>query len=147
MGKLLGVPFPSAKDETADPGKADDTYQAAVRLLIDKRRDTKKYPLVFKENVTYGFCRNLLGLRWIGLSFALVGTLVCVLAGLMPPASKSPNFMAWTLAVTCAAFLAFWIFAVRPSLVRVPAVAYAERLLESSEDIVGTKTAKPKKKD
>ena len=147
MGKLLGVPFPSAEDEAADPGKADDIYQAAVRLLINKTRDTKKYPLVFKENITYGFCRNLLGLRWIGFSFALVGTLVCALAGLMPTASKSPAFMAWTLALTCMAFLLFWIFAVKPGLVRVPAVAYTERLLESSETLAGTRTVKPKKED
>lgn len=147
MSKLLGVTFPSADEEAADQAKANEVYQAAVRLLIDRTRDIKKYPLVFKENITYGFCRNLLGMRWIGLSIALLGTVACIVAGLMPTASKSPPFMAWTLTVTCAVFLTCWSFMVRPGLVRVPAVAYAERLLESSESLAGTKTTKPKKKE
>lgn len=147
MGKLLGVTFPSQEEEAADPAKADEVYRAATKLLIDKTRDTKKYPLVFKENITYGFCRNLLGLKWIGLTIAILGMAACLTAALMPTLSKSPPFMAWTLTVTSAVLLVGWIFWVRPGLVRVPAVAYAERLLESSETLAGTRTTKPKKKD
>jgi hypothetical protein len=147
MGKLLGVTFPSAQEETADPAKADEIYRAATKLLIDKTRDTKKYPLVFKENIAYGFCRNLLGLKWIGLIIALLGTAACVTAAFMPAVSKAPPFMAWILAVICAMFLICWIFMVRPKLVRVPAVAYAERLLESSETLAAARTTKPKKQE
>jgi hypothetical protein len=59
-------PFPTRDEEAHDPGAADDIYQSGVRWLLNQTRDTKKFGLLFKENITYGFRRNALGLKPIG---------------------------------------------------------------------------------
>jgi len=46
---------------------------AGVKLLIDKTRDTKAYPLVYKENVQCSSCRNLYGMQ----KMAIVTSLLC----------------------------------------------------------------------
>src|SRR5258708_1403854 len=63
LSRLLSKSFPTPEDETGDPVSADNLYAAGVKILIDKTRDTKAYPLVYKENVQYGFCRNLYAMR------------------------------------------------------------------------------------
>ena len=81
--------------------------------------------MLLKENINYGFCRNLLGMRPTGVATSLLGFAACVAAGLHYR-STTP----WFLAIACLAFLARWVFTIRPDWVRIPAVAYAERLLE-----------------
>jgi hypothetical protein len=66
LAQLSGLTFPSQAEELADQAAADGIYDSAVRALIEQRR-TKKYDLVFKENCNYGFVRNLVGLKPIGL--------------------------------------------------------------------------------
>src|SRR2546421_5900613 len=44
LSKLLGRPFPSAEEERNNPVQADEIYEAATRLLIEKTRDTKAFP-------------------------------------------------------------------------------------------------------
>lgn len=66
LAQLSGLTFPTEAEEVADPIAADKIYDSAVRALIEQRR-TKKYDLAFKENCNYGFVRNLVGLRPIGL--------------------------------------------------------------------------------
>ena len=74
-----GLSLPTAEDERSDPEAADAAYASAVNWLKEQRRDTKKYPLLFKENIEYGFRRNLLGAKPVGMSLsasALVGTVI-----------------------------------------------------------------------
>jgi hypothetical protein len=47
--------------------KSDDKYNSAVRWLRNNRRDKKKYPLVIKDLITYGYARNLFGLKNISI--------------------------------------------------------------------------------
>jgi hypothetical protein len=44
-------------------------------------------------------------------------------------------------------FLAWWIFVIKPAWVSVPAVAYAERLLESIENIPQSRKGSAEKGD
>ena len=41
-------------------------------------RDIKRFPLLFVENVTYGFRRNLFGLKRIGLGINAIVVVACV---------------------------------------------------------------------
>lgn len=59
--------LPTAEQEEANPEAADHAYSSAVKWLIEHTRDTKKFKLLFEENVGYGFRRNTLA----GKSFAL----------------------------------------------------------------------------
>lgn len=70
---------PSPEQERADPKAADAMYASAVKWLQERCRG-KAYPLVEKENAEYGFRRNLLGLKPIGVAACLAALLISVLA-------------------------------------------------------------------
>jgi hypothetical protein len=63
LAKCLGKTFPDRETENADPAAADELYRAGVLWVINATRDAKAFPLVFKENVAFGFHRNTFGLR------------------------------------------------------------------------------------
>jgi hypothetical protein len=66
---------------TKDPAKADEVYQSGVRWLLDQTRpdDGKKFDLLFRDNIAYGFRRNALGTRPLGV-FIAIGCLAWALA-------------------------------------------------------------------
>jgi len=85
----LGRPAPSAGDEERDQNQADGFYAAAGTWLRENTRDTKKFSILFNENVTYGFRRNLLGLRWPAAALNLIVCMICI--GLLRPINWPPN--------------------------------------------------------
>ena len=66
--------LPTAQAEAADPEAADDAYEVATKWLIGRTRDSEEFPLLFKENVSYGFRRNLWGLKPLALPLACRGS-------------------------------------------------------------------------
>jgi hypothetical protein len=107
-------------------------YEEAVAALRELTRDRARFPLVFAENVEYGFRRNALGLRWIGLALSMVA--IGVSAGVLLAGGRydRDHLVRWLVpggvGVACAGF---WLFVVTPSWVRRSAELYANRLLES----------------
>jgi len=71
------IRIPTAEEEARDPNSADQIYSALTRFLIGATRDTKRFPLVFKENINYGFLRNLWGLKPFGLVISVLGASTC----------------------------------------------------------------------
>ena len=145
LSKLLGTPLPTLQEEQADPEAADDIYNAGIKLLINKTRDVKEFHLLYKENVQYGYCRNLFAMRSMGLIFTLLGSVACLAAGLWNTHVGDPKIYPWVCLAADLVFLAWWIFTIKPAWVKVPAFAYAERLLESIENVPqsrGTRSAK-----
>jgi hypothetical protein len=61
LASKLNLRFPTASEELADPRAADATYESAARWLLDQTRDTKTFPLLFKELIAYGFRGGLKG--------------------------------------------------------------------------------------
>lgn len=57
----LNVPAPREQDERSHPKEADAFYEQAATWLRENTRDTKRFSILFNENVTYGFRRNLFG--------------------------------------------------------------------------------------
>ena len=128
---IAGWSAPTVDEEATDPRTAEAAYDSAVRWLRESTRDRKRYSLVFKENVSYGFRRNLYGLKPIGLTLALLcvagnlGALyhtVFVAGGPVPPPGIA------SLALTLVA-VAGWLLVVRQSWVRDGADGYARALL------------------
>ncbi len=70
--KIPGLKLPSVKEEGSDAVRSDQCYASAVNFLREYTRDKMKYPMVYADNVAYGFSRNLLVMRWIGTAFALL---------------------------------------------------------------------------
>ena len=146
ISKLLGKPFPAPQEEAADSAHADEIYSAAVKLQIGKTRDTKKYHLLFKENMHYGFCRNLFAMRPIGIIVDVLGVIASCAAGVWFVHTGDPKITPWVCAAANTIFLFLWIFTVKSEWVKIPAFAYAERLFESTEQPSRTKKEKDERK-
>lgn len=130
-----GLVFPSAAEEIADKNRADKVYEFATAWLLAQTRDTKKFSLLFQENISYGFRRNLWGLKPLGIALAVSGgacssfavLLNYALSGLRP----ASEIVIATAAVWCLSLC--WVFAVRPSWVKVPADGYGLQLLAACD--------------
>ena len=123
------------EEERADPDDADARYETAVRWLLEYTRDRKGFPLVFKENGSYGFRRNLYGLMPIGLTVALVCAVANLIAVYQSTAGGNGAFSAagaTALIVTVVAVVV-WLFVVKPAWVRDAGDAYAKALLAACE--------------
>lgn len=132
--------IPTPEEEERDPQKADHIYEACVRHLITRTRDRKQFPLIFHENVNYGFRRNLWGMKLFGTLFALIGLAACGLNLWLN--WKNTQRIAGEAAISGIVnlgLLLFWLFWVTPSWVRIPADAYSARLFESCEHLKSEK--------
>ncbi len=139
LTKLMGKPLPTAEEERDNPAHADDIYEAATRLLIGKTRSSKDYPFVYRDNVNYGFCRNLFALRGIGLTATIGGFLVNLAACYWSLASGKVDFLPIGCAFVDCGLLLWWCFICNGKWVKVPAMNYAQHLLECTEKLTRSK--------
>ncbi len=80
--KVPKLQFPSPEEEQDNPAAADAIYEAAIAWLRENTRE-KKFAMVARENAQYGFRRNLLSLKPLGVTgctLALVCASLAVLA-------------------------------------------------------------------
>ncbi len=75
---IAGLDLPGLDDEKKNPADADLRYQSATNFLREYTRDKARYPAVYRDNVAYGFSRNLLAIRNFGLSIALICVMINV---------------------------------------------------------------------
>jgi hypothetical protein len=136
LAQAAGVAFPSADDEMENPAHADSIYEAAVHHL---RQNTRNDPLIFKENVGYGFRRNLWAMKAVGVTLSLCGALAAILAyAVHGDAGGALQLTAAGTAVANACLLAWWLLRIGPEWVRLAGEAYAERLLASCDSLPPT---------
>lgn len=137
----LAVVMPTAEEELRSPGAADAAYVAAGDALRPLTSDRKKYPFVFKELVAYGFNRNAYGVRWVGLTVALMTILAATLhAGALllspitldPAALENDHIMVIVLGLGMACL---WSLHFTGATVRMAGVSYAKKLWEALEKI------------
>lgn len=134
----LGITLPSAAGEAENPTAADDAYIGATRLLREMTRG-KPHGLLLKENIAYGFHRNMLAVRPIGILSSLAGiALGLVLSEMLQLNPLAVDFSklaepglagGMTLAVSTTLLLS-WTYFSEFSVKRMGYV-YAERLFES----------------
>src|SRR5262249_8085205 len=77
----INSPAPTEAEEKADPQQTDAFYERCGDWLRENTRDTKKFSILFNELVTYGFRRNLFGVKWPALLLNLIVVALC--AGLV----------------------------------------------------------------
>jgi hypothetical protein len=137
LARKLKLQFPSSEEENASPSEADEIYRAGVKWLLGKTREQKRFALLFKENVSYGFHRNGFGLRWIGFLIGLVSMAWLVIAVQAYSAQAwlaiTPNHVA-TLGVVIAMMLA-WPLYFTEERVKQAAYAYADMLLRACDEM------------
>ena len=126
---------PTREDEYSDPRSTDRFYQRCSVHLRSTTRDKGRFNMVYEENVTYGFRRNLLGLKWLALGLDVLVLLVCllILKGLMPSAFAMNSEMAYTVTAIVAAHMVFFVFAVSRSSVMAASDQYSRQLVFACE--------------
>jgi hypothetical protein len=128
--------LPSAAEETRDPAQADHVYAACVQFLISQTRDRATFPLLYKENVNYGFRRNLWGLKPLGMTVVACCLIAAIWrAGVLQSSGVELKSELLVNMVVSFMLLIFWTLWVTQKWVRIPAEAYAARLLECCEQL------------
>lgn len=129
-----GWSMPTPSEEAADPASADGYYTSAVTWLLEHTRDKGQYPLVFEENINYGFHRNMLALRPIAVTINLVciGFILLNAYVLHHLVNLADVGIVVTLCISIG-MLAFWTFIVSPDWVKSIAYAYARALFASCD--------------
>lgn len=145
LSKVLGERAPTARQEAVNPEAADDFYQSGTRWLLENTRDHDDFPIVFLENIAYGFSRNALALR----PFGLVSCIACLVYVLF-----NSEIVTWAdgvhfnvhatanldtermilLFVSFAMFLV-WAFFVTGERARIAGFRYAEALLRTCDKL------------
>jgi hypothetical protein len=129
--------MPTADEEIADPTAAHAKYDAATRILIHRTRDTKRFRRLFEENIHYGFCRNVWGLKAAAVTVAALAASVCSLLVYREVREGSlPPMRPIVVGVLSVLWAILWLAWFRAAWVKVAANSYAEWLLEASEDLV-----------
>lgn len=147
LAAKINATFPDAEQEKSDPAKADEAYQSGARWLLDHTRpeDGKKFDLLFRENVTYGFRRNALGAKPLGIAIA-IGCLLWVLGKDHVFFSASGKTLDWSMfgqltpaaiasLAASGAMLLVWFFFFTKSSLRTAAFTYAEMLLRTCDTL------------
>jgi hypothetical protein len=134
LERATGAKMPTAEEEAADPAAADAVYEVGVTVLRELTRNVEEFPLVLKENIAYGFRRNLWGRKPYGIAVAAL--VIAASAALLIAAALGHEVNAWEAAAFAAAFAAasliVWITTITPGWVHEGGEAYATRLLESA---------------
>ncbi len=137
-GLVREAKAPTIEQEQADPVAADEVYIAWSNYLRVNTRDAKKFTLLFHENINYGYRRNVWGLRPIGIIVCVVSCLACGVQLYVVHQSKGKLDEAVAGAGAFAfVLLMLWVFRFTENWVRVPADAYAVRLVECAEALAG----------
>jgi len=139
--------FPDKDQEAKNPNAADEVYQSGVRWLLNHTRpdDNKKFDFLFKENIAYGFRRNALGMKPIGLILS-VGSLLWTLGREDVLFSSARTFIDvaafWRLSEPATASLIVstvmvvsWMFFFTKASARTAAFTYAETLLRACDTL------------
>ena len=125
------VVLPSAAAERDDPADADQRYEAATKVLIQRTRDKEKHHILFQELIDYGFRRNLWGLKPVAITM-LALSIAFSLALLFARYHMTYNV---TATAACVLLLLVWSSAITPKWIRREAETYAERLFDALDEI------------
>lgn len=131
--------------EQANPERSDELYRSASNYLIEHTRNTTIYPLVFKENIAYGFARNIRAFKSLGIFItvsSLLGSLVVTYLDATTLGSMSPRLVIQEISFPHLGLIAIhlsmlwvWVFLVTENWVKLRGFAYAKRLYSACEKI------------
>jgi hypothetical protein len=133
----LGIAMPTAENEAADPDKADDVYVGATKRLRELTRSNKQ--LLLKENIAYGFHRNMMAMKPVGILSCLLGIVYGLLIAkvlqvnppqFVPAHFADPGLAAGLTLLISFALLVAWLFYFDKGAVKRMGFVYAERLFE-----------------
>ena len=130
---------------TAKWEECKEVYESWNKYLLSKTRDSKAFEVLYEENINYGFRRNMLGLKKESITL-----LLCILIAnyvFYYVKVKSIFFFNYPIEFIVSEsvnllLLITWILKINSNWVKVPAFAYAQRLLESIDALENKKEKK-----
>lgn len=142
LAEKLGVAVPSAEDERNHQLVADEFYSQCGVWLRQSTRNTKEFPLLFGENVTYGFRRNLLGVKALALCLNATVVAICVIVLWRTSwdISSQLGSKATVVLVVAAAHAAYMLIAVNYDAVWDASRAYGRELILSCESLMDNRS-------
>lgn len=130
---IEGWKAPTTEEERTDPKSGDGRYDSAVKWLLEYTRNTTDFPLVFKELISYGFRRNVYGMKKFGIVICFIAVIVnCSLIYFVNP-SGTLLFLSIALIAGSLLSVLIWSFVVTKDWVKDSAYAYARALLASCD--------------
>jgi hypothetical protein len=142
--RIPNLHFPTASEEAADPAAADEVFSSAVDWLKEHTR-SKEFSLILKENIEYGFRRNMRGIRpyAIGVIVICLGASACGVyyrlthLPTLSVSSITQQFSVSVIGATLFLLIALlgWIVFATDSWVRQAGVQYARALLSACETL------------
>ena len=135
--QVPGLAFPSEEEEQKDPISVESACESATAWLLTQTRDTKRFGLLFQENVSYGFRRNMLGLRQEGVAISLGSAAIssAIMLYLVCGIHQVPRMECIIATPVLWAFFAWWLFRVNSGWVRIAADAYGRQLLTACDTL------------
>ena len=145
MHTVPGLKLSSEEEEQNCPQKADAGYQSASDWLLTQTRDRGRFGLLFRENISYGFRRNIWALkRWAFvadcITIAIVAVVILVFdlwTGEFIATIQSIGILIWLSIFSTLIHILCFIFIVQKKWVRSAAEAYAQQLLAACDTLEG----------
>lgn len=142
---VTGLVIPTTQYEQQHQIEADDFYASAVDWLKEQCRGPD-FALLLRENATYGFRRNMLGLKPVALVVCAITVCVSTVilaahSGLTftsPHLFEKPSALSLSLAIVLIVALvagSAWLILVRRSWVKKAADTYATTLLSCCDKL------------
>lgn len=150
IAKQLNVSAPSADMEISTPKNARQFYLSAGSWLRDHTRDQKKFRILADELSSYGFRRNLRGLKPVALILNLLVLLSCLIAMMVElpldlPALDAPGRLV-TAIIAVVFHSAFMTFFVTKDFVRQASQSYGIQLILCCESLMTSANKAPRKR-
>ena len=131
----LGLKVPTKEEQAQDSNYSDECYSACTAELLRRTRNRRKYPIVHKRLIDYGFRRNMLGLRWVGLILAASISILCASHIAWNWDTAGLNGPLLVVGIISAGVTIAWLTLVNERAVCLGAERYANTLLEAARDV------------
>jgi hypothetical protein len=132
---ITDVPLLPLEREEANPKEAEETIEAAVATLRELTRDTERFPILWTENKSYGFHRNVYGARILGryvsFSLAIMVFAYILIASIVTGSSQFSWRSAIAIGVNLMLFVG-WLAIPSVARVKLAAERYARQLLNAA---------------
>ncbi|MVA97964.1 hypothetical protein GN330_11985 [Nitratireductor sp. CAU 1489] len=137
LAAQLGLPAPTAHDEQERPRDAQAFYDQAYVWLRENTRDTEAFKLLFNENISYGYYRNLLGLKPIGILLNLLSLgVAAAIVHYQPAFASLSNGKLVALGGLAAIHFGYFVLGVTRKAMLDASAIYARQLVLSTEALM-----------
>lgn len=134
--------LPSESEERQDPNRADELYRTCSDWLRRKALELQSkspFDIVHSENISYGFRRNIFGIKPYGLAILFLALVITVAAFFF---NRRPFIELCGLIIVGA----YLIFGVTKTAVKRAADEYSKRLLDAVQAIPASQKAASRKR-